>query len=181
MDTAVSVPDAKDGLVVSRGIAADLGLVAILIDAVAIGIPTGVNVVPLGNVAFEFPFPGVLSAVFNVGRWLDRAMMRSNVSAAVHDPSVFGDSNIIVSSAASAQFRLPHFRTGQDFGGSMYVSISPRDLAVDKLVCLGQTLRKRHKLFFTSYEAAKRFSPPREGYPPQWPDWASQFHAILFF
>jgi len=89
---------------------------------------------------------------------------------------------------ASAQCRSPHFRTGQDYGGSLFVSLQPRDFTLDKLTCLAQALRNRRRdrrsfsiLFFDSDEAAKYFQPPVEGYPPRWPEWAKELHAIYSF
>jgi TonB family protein len=89
---------------------------------------------------------------------------------------------------ASAQCRPPSFRSGQDYGGSFLVSIQPRDLTLDKLTCLARALRNRRRdrksfsvLFFDSDEAAKYFQPPVEGYPPRWPKWAKELHAIYSF
>ena len=89
---------------------------------------------------------------------------------------------------ASAQCRPPHFRKGQDYGASIFVSIQSRDFTLDKLACLAQTLRGRRPdyksfwvFFFDSDEAAKYFQPPVEGYPPRWPKWAKGLHAMYSF
>jgi TonB family protein len=92
------------------------------------------------------------------------------------------------SASASAQCRAPDFRKGQDYDASIFVSIAPRDFAVNRLTCLAQTLRSRRRnfktfgvFFFDSYEAAKYFQPAAEGYPAKWPQWAAQLHAIYTF
>lgn len=69
-----------------------------------------------------------------------------------------------------AQCHAPHFRVGKDFSsrddalGSLFISIRARDLTIDKLGCLVQTLSKRHPawkdagvLIFDSREAANNF------------------------
>jgi TonB family protein len=94
---------------------------------------------------------------------------------------------LFVCAGVSAQCHPPRFRKGQDYGGSVFLSVAPRDFTVEKLICLGQTLRKRRKaetfgvMFFSSYEAAKYFRPPVEGRPPRWAEWARQLHATYSF
>jgi TonB family protein len=92
------------------------------------------------------------------------------------------------SAGASAQCSVPHFRKGQDYGASVFVSIALRDFTVSQLTCLAQRLRSRRRelktfgvFFFGSYEAAKHFQPTAEGYPARWPQWAAQLHAIYTF
>ena len=87
----------------------------------------------------------------------------------------------------SAQCRVPHFYIGQDFRTSVFVSISPRDFTVDKMVCLAHALRKRrhasNKLFyvtfFSSKEAAAYFQPQVEG--AYRPEFGRQLHANYSF
>lgn len=90
--------------------------------------------------------------------------------------------------AAFAQCHAPHYRKGQNFGASLYVSISPRDFTVDKLVCLGRRLRGHPQgretfgvLFFSSYSAAEYFRPPVENAGQEWREWANRLHAIYSF
>ena len=90
--------------------------------------------------------------------------------------------------AASAQCQLPEFRTGQDYGTSVFISLKPRDFTLDKLACLSQALRNQRSeyqnfgvYFFDSEEAAKNFRLAVEGHPPRWPEWANELHAMFFF
>lgn len=91
--------------------------------------------------------------------------------------------------SAAAQCRAPRFRKGRDYGGSMYVSIRPKDFTLDSLTCLGQTLRKNRRawksfqvLFFTSRDGAYNFSPaPIEVQRAWWSQWARKLHAGYFF
>lgn len=86
-------------------------------------------------------------------------------------------------SLASAQCQVPHFHVGQDYYGSIYISISPRDFTVNKLACIGQALKRRrpdskgmYVVFFSSYEAALRFKPP--GTAGSWPRYERELHAV---
>jgi hypothetical protein len=88
-----------------------------------------------------------------------------------------------------AQCKAPRYRKGQDYGASVWISIAPRDFTLEKLICLGQTLRNKRLrdpgqfgvFFFTSFEAAKYFQPPVEGVPPKWRVWARNLHAIYSY
>jgi len=88
---------------------------------------------------------------------------------------------------APAECRPPHFRIGQDYCGSVFVSIDRRDFAIKKLICLAQTLRRDRGTFgvefFDSYEAAQSFRgmPPEGGPPTTWYDWAKEVHAGYSF
>ena len=90
----------------------------------------------------------------------------------------------------SAQCVPPHYRSGQDYGVGVFVSIRRSDFTVDKLVCLGQTLRGQRPsqesfsvFFFDSDEAAAHFRGTAiEADPtPKWQRWAHALHAEYSF
>jgi hypothetical protein len=71
---------------------------------------------------------------------------------------------------AFGQCRAPGYKVGTDMSGPeeglMLLSVRPGDLAIDKLVCLGQKLRERNPRWrslgvwvFTSREAARDYRP----------------------
>jgi TonB family protein len=88
-----------------------------------------------------------------------------------------------------AECNVAHFRKGRDFGSSVFVSISPHDFNLNKLVCLAHSLRHKRRLdgdtfnvlFFSSDKAAIEFQPPVEGYQPGWPASGQQLHAMYLF
>lgn len=89
-----------------------------------------------------------------------------------------------------AQCRAPRFRKGRDYGASVYVSVQPSDLTINKLVCLAQTLRMRHPdrtsytiLVFSSPDGANNFQASHADYedPFAWARWAKQLRAIYVF
>lgn len=96
---------------------------------------------------------------------------------------------LLVGAPASAQCHPPHFRTGQDYGASLFISVERRDFTLDKLTCLAQALRDRHPdwktfgvIFFDSYEAAQYFHGQQvEDIYPKWPEWAKEVHAMYSF
>ena len=89
-------------------------------------------------------------------------------------------------SEGSAECNVGHFRKGQDFGSSVFVSMSPHDFTLNKLVCLAHNLRAKRRLgagsfnvlFFSSDKAAVEFQPPVEGYQPGWPASGQHLHAM---
>lgn len=76
---------------------------------------------------------------------------------------------------ASAECRAPHYVIGQDYGSSVFLSVSPGDLTTDNLVCLGQTLRKRRHIdtsfavfVFKTHVAAQNYRGLGESHDPKW-------------
>ncbi len=98
-----------------------------------------------------------------------------------------------IGESISAQCLPPRFHKARDFSnsklgtGSLYLSIDPSAFSIDNLICLAQTLRRRHPewktsmvLVFSSHAAAENFSPPGLEAPSGAMKWANQLHAAYF-